>query len=908
MEPKEKKGKSGRISAILMALLLVAVVVVNIVCGMYSNVITQYFSKAVNIDEKAVKETREKGRDLVERTVAEGSVLLHNENRALPLGSDELKINCFGWSSVDPMVWGGLGSGAGGTDAATDYITALEDNGFTVNHDLVDFYEELGYSRQNVDSNGTFSADYSKVEAPMDEYPEDIWTSAREFSDVAILMFSRMGNEGDDLPTDMSDWGGTADEHYLELGADEEALVDKVASMDFEKVIILINSSYPFELGFLEEKGIDSVLWIGGPGETGMNAVAKILKGEVNPSGRTVDTYAYDLMSAPSYENWGDYHYADTEYEAVGYAGVEKRNLNFVEEAEGIYIGYRYYETRWVDNKTGICDENAYQKVVQYPFGYGLSYTSFDQEIKDFSKDDKEVNVTVTVTNTGDIAGKDVVQLYLTPPYYEGGIEKAHVNLADFAKTDLLEPGESQEVKVSFLLEDVASFDYKDAGYYVLEQGTYEAKLMKNAHEVIDSRKFDIDETIIYDENNKRESDITVAESKFKDAQGDVVYLSRADWEGTWPHHDSFEKEATEEIKKAMTTYEPDPALIDEDAPAIVVKDNGLELKDMVGLDYDDPQWELLLEQLSVEDMQELISLGGYATQVIKSVGKPYAIDLDGPTGVKSLVNETAYTTTLYPTTVVLASTWNPVLAEEFGDIYSQEMHAWGISGLYGPSMNLHRNPFGGRNYEYYSEDSYLTAKMASSMVKKFMESKNVYCFIKHFAGYEQTKNGFGLAVWTNEQALRELYFRPFEKCVKEGGAHAVMSSYNRLGTTWTGGNYTLLTDVLSGEWGFRGMIITDWFTAPMNADQAMYAGNDLMLCTYHGAGNDPEDLSNSGQQAMRRASHDILYTVANSNATQFDYMGPTPYWLYALIGVDVVIVVLEVVYWIKKLKKIKKK
>lgn len=906
MEPKKKK-RTGKISAVLMALLLGVVIVVNVACGMYQNVITQYFSKAANIDEEAIKETREKGKDLVERTVGEGSVLLRNQDQVLPLGAEERKVNCFGWASVDPMVWGGLGSGAGGTEEAIDYITGLKNNGFTVNEELVDFYEGLGYSRENVDSNGTFSADYSKVEAKIDEYPEDIWKNAREYSDVAIVMFSRMGNEGDDLPTDMSKWGGKADEHYLELGENEEALLDKVAEMDFEKVILLINSSYPFELGFMEEKGVDAALWIGGPGETGMNAVAKILKGEINPSGRTADTYAYDLTSAPSYENWGDFHYADTEYEAEGYNGKEKRNLNFVEEAEGIYIGYRYYETRWIDNATGACDEKAYRKAVQYPFGYGLSYTTFKQEIKDFQNDGKEVHVKVTVTNTGDMAGKDVVQIYLTPPYYEGGIEKAHVNLVDFDKTDILEPGESQDVELSFKLEDVASFDYKDKGYYVLDEGTYEVKLMKNAHEVIDSRKFNVDETIVYDEENKRESDLTVADRKFEDAQGEVTYLSRADWEGTWPHHDSVEREATQEIIDAMTTYEPDPELIDEDAPEIVVKDNGLELKDLVGLEKDDPKWELLLEQLSVEDMQKLISLGGYATQAIESVGKPYTIDLDGPTGVKSLVNETAYKTTLYPTTVVLASTWNPALAEEFGDVYSQEIHAWGISGLYGPSMNLHRSPFGGRNYEYYSEDSKLTAKMAGNVVKKFMENGNAYCYIKHFAGYEQTHNGFGLAVWTNEQALRELYFRPFETCVKEAGARAVMSSYNRLGTTWTGGNYTLLTEVLGGEWGFEGMIITDWFTAPMDADQAIYAGNDLMLCTYNGAGNDPEDISNSGQQAMRRACHDILYTVANSNATEFNYMGPKAYWLYALIAADIVIAALELIFWIRRFKKTRK-
>lgn len=910
MEQKKAPKRPRKRSAVLMSLLLAVMIAVNAGCGMYYNVITQFFSNASNVNEAMVTQTRAEGQDIAAQISAEGSILLHNEDNALPLAEDELNVNLFGWSAVNPILWGGLGSGAGSVnDGCVDLVTGLENNGFQVNQELVDFYKSLDLARSSKDSMGSFVPDYSKVEAPMDAYTDELWENAREYSDVAVVMFSRMGNESEDLPTDMSDWKGEANEHYLELGADEAALLDKINSLDFEKVIVLINASFPMEMGFLEEKGVDAALWIGGPGETGMNSVAKILKGEINPSGRTTDTYAYDFTSAPSYENWGEFYYADTEYEAIGYTGVEKRNLNFVDFAEGIYVGYKYYETRWVDNETGVCDEDAYRQAVQYPFGYGLSYTQFEQSITGFQQNDKTVTMTVNVKNTGDVAGKEVVQVYLTPPYYVGGIEKAHVNLVDFGKTDLLQPGESQEVEVSFDLEDVASFDYKDKGCYVLDKGSYEVKLMKNAHELIDSRTFNLDETIVYDENNKRESDLIPAVSRFQDVQGDVQYLSRADWEGTWPNPQSNVREASDELIAALKSTAPDPALVDPNAPPIVIKDNGLELKDLVGLPYDDPKWDLLLEQLSVDDMVNLISMGGYASQAVESVGKPYAIDLDGPTGVKSLVNEKAYTTTLYPTTVVLAATWNTQLAADFGDVYSREMDAWGISGLYGPSMNIHRSPFNGRNYEYYSEDGFLTGKMACSLVKQFTENQKVYCYIKHFAGYDQTLNGFGLAVWMNEQALRENDFRPFEMCVKEGGARAVMSSYNRLGTTWSGGKSALLTDVLRGEWGFEGMVITDWFSAPMDISQGLYAGNDMALATTPDQGSTPTDLSNAGQQAMRKACHNILYTVGNSNAMDFMYMGPTAYWFYALIALDVVVAAAEIIFfyrWFKKRKEMK--
>lgn len=898
MKDQKIDKKPGKVSLILMCLLLAIVLAVNIAGGIFFNVITLFFSKP-NIDEVALKETQAEALGIVEEIAGEGIVLLENKD-ALPLSKDETKVNLFGWSSISPMISGGIGSGSGNTRNTLSYIDAMKNNGFEPNQELIDFYEGLGYSRDILNSFGNFSVDYRKTEAPMDAYSDELWEKARQYSDVAIAIFSRLGNESDDVPTDMSELDGEADEHYLELGAKEAALLDKIKELDFKKTIVIINAGFPFEVGFAEEKGIDAVIWAGGPGQTGMNSLAKILNGEINPSGRLPDTFAYDLTSSPAYANFGEFYYEGASYVGQGYRGEEVRNYNYVEYVEGIYVGYRYYETRYVDNETGKVDEVAYQKAVQYPFGYGISYTQFKQEITDFTYDKTKGVMSVRVTNTGDVPGKDVVQLYVTAPYVVGGIEKSHVSLIGFDKTEVLDPNESEIVTVEFAVEDLASFDYKENGCYVLDSGTYEIKLMLNSHEVVDSRNIEVAQTIIYDEENKRDSDKTVALSKFESAQGDVKYMSRADWEGSMPQNVPRTKTASEELMEELESLEIDPRYFDENAEDIVFADHQLELKDMIGLDYNDPQWEKLLEQLSVDEMVQLIGLGGFATQAVKSVGKPYTIDLDGPTGIFALVNDHSYDGILYPTAVVLASTWNPELVQKMGDVYGREAVAWGVSGIYGPSMNIHRVPFGGRNYEYYSEDGFLSGKIASSFVAG-LSNNRVYCYIKHFALYDQTSYAFGMATWSNEQAMREIYLKPFEMCVKDGSASALMSSYNRIGTTWSGACKELLVGVLEDEWGFDGMIITDWFTEPMNANQAIFGGNDLMLATTTGNGNEPTEMSNAGKQAMRKSSHDILYTVANSVAMDFMDFGPFPYWLVIMICVDVLILAGAIVFFIRR-------
>lgn len=901
---RNKMKKSSIAKLVLVNLLVVVLLVVNVAGIRYYNVITQFFYK-VETDEERIAEVTKEASEIIERIAGEGIVLLKNENDSLPLDTSddrEMNINLFGWSVVDPVISGGIGSGTGNTSSTLDIIGGMENNGFSVNRELIDFYESLDYSRGVVNDWGSFDVELNKVEAPLDVYDPILFSNAQEFSDVAVIVLSRLGSEMEDLPTDMSEFGGQADEHYLELGEDEEALLDKVISMDFEKVIVLINSSFPMELGFLDEKGVDAALWIGAPGQTGSNSVAKVLNGEINPSGRLVDTYAYDLTSAPSFQNFGEFIYTGKSYTAMNYFGEEEqRDYNYVDYAEGIYVGYRYYETVCIDNETGERDEELYNQLVQYPFGYGLSYSSFSQEIVDFSYNDEEATIKVKVENTGDVAGKDVVQVYVTAPYTEGGIEKSHVSLIGFEKTEFLKPGKSETIEITFDIEDMASFDYINNGCYVLEEGSYEIKLMSNAHDLVNSRNIEVSETIIYNENNKRESDEIAAVARFQDVQGDVKYLSRSDWEGTFPSNVPREREASEELSEKLLYQGPNLDLVDPNAEDIVIRDNGLTLEDMIGLEYDDPKWELLLELLSVEDMQKLIGLGGYATQEIKSVGKPYVVDLDGPAGINALVNEHSYDAVMYPTAVTIASTWNEDLAYEMGVVFGKEANEWGVSGIYGPSMNIHRTPFNGRNFEYYSEDGFLSGKIAAGIVSG-LRSKNVYAYIKHFALYDQTSYAFGASMWSNEQAMREIYLKPFEIAVKEGEAFALMSSYNRIGSTWTGGSYALLTEVLRNEWGFRGMVITDWFTPEvMNADQGIYAGNDLMLITY--TGSEPQDTSNAGKQAMRNACHNILYTVANSNAVIIDNPSIFPYWFVGLIVIDILALIGVILFYIRRSK-----
>lgn len=867
----KKNKRMLKIFSALLCILLILVIALNVFVSGFYVMLNQFLNRNTTAPE-AVKEETAAAQAITQQIEEEGLVLLRNENNVLPL-SDK-KVNIFGFAS-DAIVYGGSGSGAADESKNINLATAFKNVGVEVNSELSEFYKQK--NNEAKEGNGVTIAlsDYSIKEPAVADYENGLLENAKAFSDIAVVVFGRSGGEGADMPMDMAEYaGGTAGRHYMELAENEEAMLEMVKD-NFDKVVVLINSSSPMELGFLEDEKVDAAMWIGGPGSVGLQAVANAVVGEVNPSGRLVDTYAYDATSAPAYMNIGDFSYIGTEHSEGGMSsmmGGGESPYKFMNYQEGIYVGYRYYETAAVDGFIN------YDETVQYPFGYGLSYTTFEQKMGDLKEDGEQVSVDVTVTNTGDTAGKEVVQLYYTAPYTVGGIEKAHVNLLAFDKTELLAPGESQTLTLTFAKEDMASYDYKEAKAYVLEKGNYAIKLMNNSHDVIDQRSLVIEETVL-----NRNSDLVEATNQFDDVAGDITYVSRADWEGTIPKEKAVDKEATPEILEALqnTSVETDP-----EAEDVVFADHDLTLADVKGLPYDDPKWEQLLEQLSVKDMEQLIGMSGWQSVRVGSVGKPEVLDVDGPAGLNGLINGTKGNQ--YTSAVVVGSTWNTDLPEEFGKALGDEAYANKVSGIYGPAMNIHRTPFSGRNFEYYSEDGFLSGKMGAAMVRG-CNDKNVYTYIKHFALNDQETNAIGGANWCNEQAMREIYLKPFEITVKEGDSKAVMTTWSRIGTTWAGGSKPLLQNVLRDEWGFVGFVITDnsMMGDFQNADQAIAAGNDMMLSSIQK--EITIDETAEGRQLMRKACHNILYVVANSNALEHARPG-VPGWIYKYVAVDAVL------------------
>lgn len=885
-----KKKKLAK--KIVIAVTMVILVVANGAVLMFQNVINQHFS-SVNVDSLAIEDATQASKDITTEIEEEGIVLLENKNQTLPLdASSNNKINVFGQTSIS-LIYGGAGSGASDETSNITLEQGLEQAGFEVNDELTKFYEDHQTKKEGTNIFNLKGGDYNIKEPAVKEYSSSLMENAKKFSDTAVVVFSRSGGEGGDLPLDMADYeGGDAGKHYLELQSAEREMLSMVED-NFEHVIVLINSSNAMELGFLEEENIDAALWIGGPGSTGCVAVGEVLAGTVNPSGRLVDTYAYDVTSSPAYYNAGDFTYT---------SNGEDTAYKYVEYAEGIYVGYRYYETRYIDNETGICDEDAYAKTVQYPFGYGLSYTSFEQKIEEHKEADGTISVDVKVTNTGETAGKDVVQVYVTAPYTIGGIEKPHVELKAFGKTKLLNPGESETVTLSFATEDLAAYDYVNNQCYVLDAGDYEVKLMNNAHEMMDSFIYTVEDTIVYNEDNKRSSDAVAATNQFDSAAGNVAYVSRADWEGTLPTERVTSKEASDDLLYTLNVDNISAiyANASNDGEKITTgASNGLTLADMVGVTYEDEKWDLLLDQMSLDEMKKLMGFGGFSTVEVPSVKKVSTIDIDGPAGLNALTS--SISGVQFPSEAVIASSYNKELVEKMGETYAQEASANGVVGLYAPGVNIHRTPFSGRNFEYYSEDPVLNGKLGAAMVTG-CNRMGVYCYPKHFALNDQETNRSGVCVWSNEQAIREIYLKAFEILVKESDNHALMSSYNRIGTVWAGGCKELLTNVLRGEWNFQGMVATDYAnTKMMNADQALLAGGDLMLSTTGSVPSDAVASTTEGGQKLRNASKNILYTVVNSRAYTDPVEMGAPYWLIALGAVDGLLAVIALILVCKK-------
>ena len=871
------------------------------------------------ITEQSLNEAKSLGEEIS----SEGIVLLKNDS-TLPLQKGS-KLNLFGWSSTNPL-YGGTGSGGLNDSFPTvSLIEGLQNAGFEVNEELVKFYTDFRQKRPTV---GMWGQDWTIPEPSIEQYNEaNIFDNARNYSDKAVVVIARSGGEGADLPRSLDPGvedtfvdGGTfgskgirysdqkddldADKSYLELSNRETAMLDAV-NKKFKNIIVIINASNPMELGFVNEyENITSVVWCPGAGQTGFNALGKILDGEVNPSGRTSDIFVYDLKATPSYNNFGDFHYTNMDEFAVEDRGVSY-NPSFVNYVEGIYVGYRFYETA---AKEGAINYAGY---VQYPFGYGLSYTNFTKEMGEIVANNGKISVDVLVTNTGNVAGKDVVQLYFNPPYTNGGIEKASTNLIGFAKTKLLQPGESETVKITFAVEDMASFDEKIKKAYVLEKGVYEITLQEDSHNILDTRTFPLEDDIVYGDTNKRSSDNAVATSKLDDMRGDFTVLSRKD---KFANLEEATKAPTNFVlpadKKAEflnnSNYDGKKLDIESDEMPKTNANNKIKLAELRGLDYDDEAWESLLDNLSFDDMSKLVALGGYQTTTIGKIGKVQTVDCDGPSSINN--NFTKKGSIGLPATIMLANTFNTDLAHSFGDSIGKMADEMEVSGWYAPAMNTHRSAFAGRNFEYFSEDPLLAGKIASEAVKG-AEDHGVYAYIKHFALNDQeTNRNYQLMTWADEQTVREIYLRPFEICVKEGKAKAVMSSFNHYGITPAAASNEVLNKILRDEWGFRGMVLTDYFGAGgygyMNADRYIRNGNDFCLTAIDTGYNYVKDKSATAVIALRKASHNILYTTVNSRAyapenLNLGMMG----WQIAAIVIDIICIVAAVLLALKAWK-----
>lgn len=831
---------------------------------------------------------------LCEDIADEGIVLLDNDG-TLPMAKNS-KLNVFGWASTNPC-YGGTGSGA--LSDAYPTVTLLEgltNAGFELNTELSDFYTSYRADRPVV---GMFSQDWTLPEPEASQYSDEMMENAKAFSDTAMVVITRVGGEGADLPTDVSqvtyDAGHSYNdfepgEHYLQLSKTEKDMIDLVCK-NFDKVVVVYNGANAMELGWVKDYSqIKSVIWCAGTGQSGFNALGSILCGDVNPSGRTIDTFVYDLTQTPTANNFGNFNYTNMDEFKANSFGADTIPA-FVNYVEGIYVGYKFYETAAAE---GLID---YDKTVVYPFGRGLSYTTFTQTLNSVTEADGTITVDVTVTNTGSASGKEVVEVYYNPPYTNGGIEKASANLIGFAKTSELAPGASENVTVTFKAEDMASYDTYGKGCYVLEKGDYVISINADSHTVLDSKVYNVASDIVYDASNKRESDVEVADNKFDFAEGNVTYLSRADGFANYAEATAAPADFELPAQAKATFYNnsnwnpEDFNNADDVAPTTGAK-NGLKLKDMVGVDYNDAQWDAFLDQLTVSDMDSLIALGGYQSAAVSSIGKVQAIDCDGPASINN--NFTKQGSIGFPSAVMIAATWNTDLAHDFGTSIGKMADDMNVSGWYAPAMNIHRSAFAGRNFEYYSEDGVLSGAMAANAIMGSQE-QGVYAFMKHFALNDQETNRTSmLCTWSTEQAIREIYLKPFEKCIKDADCHAVMSAFNYIGTTYAGSCPELLIDVLRGEWGFVGMVLTDYYGVYgyQDADRLIRNGGDFCLVNYDTETNHLTDTTSAtALVSARQACKNILYTVANSRAYYEENLNPgMPGWEKLMIGVDVVL------------------
>ena len=932
------------ISYVVMGLIILIVIAADIAAGLFAGTITRFlYGDGAGFGEGGEQALAESDA-LAEEIAEEGIVMLRNEDNTLPLDESVTALNVFGWGATDGgFVVSGSGSGEASDQKTTRLIGALEKGGFEVNQDIIDMMEAYQDGRSGSSLNSSESEFYRLYEPSAADYAP-LMSDALAFSDTAIIVISRLGGEGRDLPTRQYKKDADTDETrtYLEISTEEEALIELVTAQGFENVILLLDTCNVMQLDFVETYDIDAVLSLGALGQSGTKAIPSILKGDVNPSGRTVDTWPYDLTSDPSFVNAGSQG-------VTGYSGADN---NYIDYSEDIYVGYKYYETA---AKEGYID---YDSTVQYPFGYGLSYTEFSYEVQSIEPEagstleaDDTITVEVLVTNKGERDGSVSLQMYYSAPYTPGGIEKASFNLAAFDKTTVpLKHGESELLTFTFDVYDMASYDAYDrngndfAGWEV-ESGDYTISLRTDAHTLagcandeISYYVEEVDDTgtgIMYENDpvtgNKVENRFT-GDTAYagvaidgSDTGADITYLSRENFGATFPaaKKGSRSKGFTvasswydgEQEFDSVPTYNADNGLL--------LSENGEmndELVMKLGSDYEADEWDELLDQLSQDDTMRLVVAGGYMTAGISSIGKVRCIDYDGPSGINNNNSSTVSAGwTAFPGETVIASTWNTNMAYMFGLAVGNEGAESGVSGWYAPAVNIHRSAFGGRNYEYYSEDPVLSGIMGAETTTGAL-TNGMYCYVKHLAVNETETDRGGLYTWLTEQALREIYLKPFEIVVKDGHANAMMSSFNNIGAIWAGGCKAMLTDILRDEWGFRGSIVTDYAdgtsTGWMSIDQGIRAGNDLWL---HGRwdGNGTPTGTNAGYyygninfndattaHYMRNSAKNVLYTYCNAY-----YLGNTletddsrfeanvglreaddvfPAWIFAIVAIDI--------------------
>lgn len=959
------KAKSVKIWLIVTAVVLAVFIALNVVANYFSNIISIALGgdRPYEVDkENAVvyyeTETQSKSEanalaaDVTRRVAAEGDILLRNENNALPL-KNGARVSIFGKNSVN-LVYGGSGSGGGDTTFAKKTIfDAMDEAGFVYNPGLKSFYEDDARSGAPRPANssdldtGSTQAMIDTGETNIERYGNDVTSTYSSYNDAAIVVFSRIGGEGSDLPmtsvTETDIVAGTR--HYLSLDSDERDLLAHVNEY-FDKVIVVLNTLNVVEAGFLDEYGVDACIWVGGPGLTGIMALGDILNGTVTPSGRTTDTWAADFTKDPTFYNFSARGVSNGD---VYYNTATQKNTSehFVNYEESVYMGYRYYETRAEQERAENGDDAWYEENVIFPFGYGMSYTTFEWEISDSStiqdvaiSPDGKYEVTVKVINTGAYKGKDVVQIYAKLPYEDGGVEKPYEVLVGFAKTPELYPAADKavyaedaangqdkpnecEVTVSVDPYYFASYDYTGKSGvtgYVIESGDYSLLVNSDAHTVKAEIPFKVATDIVYGSDpitkypvENRFTDC--ADSAFDSDTPLEFLMSRSDLSILPDAPKDGDRNATPELlaqiaDRSHNNPVAENSTMPRQGAAATSIANVLRQDPETGLyyaEYNDPLWEDILNALSVNDLAELFNNGAFQTVTLPRINKPKTLESDGPVGWCNFIAMTDNTwkgNNVYTSQAVMSATWNVDLIREMGECVGEEA-LWGAkqsaeedglpySGWYSPGVNLHRSPFGGRNFEYFSEDPFLTGMIASAEVQG-CQSKGVNCYVKHFAVNEQETHRNGGCSWVTEQAMRELYLRPFEMTVKIGKTKAIMSSFNRIGTRWTGGDYRLLTEILRNEWGFRGTVISDYNenSAYMDAKQMIYAGGDLNLCSNKSRMWSDYDSSSAADVTMlRNAAKNVLYTTMNSNmVNSFNYRYAMAYWKIILIVVDVVMV-----------------